>query len=216
VKRSDFIEEVHHRSRALGLDLSPFSPRTGITVLVGAIEHMVLCLAIEFSARRASTVTASWFLGGTMRWAFKARDVPWTCYRRVAELLTMDERERLCGQEETVAEGVSDFWWSPADGSAATMLADVILLTHPRFLANAPFAAIRRSKEWASRKLACREVAAAVGNIVPLAMLARSGALDPWIAAASVHLVGSRGRDWEQQVRTFAVEAATSAALGVL
>lgn len=219
MRRREYVLAIESQVRSLGLAFAPFACAASTTLLCGRVEDLVLCLAIEFSVRRASHVTASWFLGSTMRWAYRPRGVASTAYVRVAELLDLREREALCGPEESIVEGSSDYWWSPADAGSAERMSKVILITHARFLSRAPLDAIRRSREWSERKAMCRNIAALVEVTPSLEDLRQHDALAQWVTAAEQVLGPSsekqhpRARDGAAEL---AKEASVTAALGVL
>ena len=219
MRRRDYVIAIESQVRDLGLAFAPFASDANTTLLCGRAEGLVLCLAIEFSVRRASRVTASWFIGSTMRWAYRPRGVPSSALVRIAELLELTEREVLCGPEETIVEGSSDYWWSPADAHSAELMSKAILLTHPRFLGKAPLEAIRRSREWSERKAICRGIADVVGRTPSLEELEQGDTLLQWVAAAE-KVLGPSGEKQHPKHRDgapeLAKEASVSAALGVL
>jgi hypothetical protein len=220
MRRADFLALVETGLSESALVRVPFdpSPNRACTLFCRTVEDLVLCASIEFSALRASRVTASWFLGATLFWAYVPHDVPRKSYVRAPQLLNVDERDALCGPESTYAEGVSGYWWSPADGLAATNVLQVLKLTMPRFLDQAPVAEIRRSKEWKARKVRCESVAHRVGTRPTFASLAGARDLDPWLTAATTALDSTPANDKERKrlARDLAIEAALSAALGLV
>jgi hypothetical protein len=215
VQRQEFIEIVGDRIDSTGLRRAPVQLGCDGAIFCAAREGAFLAAAIEFSRKRRGSVTASWFVGATALWGYRPKDVPARAYVRAPTLLTMDEREELCGSEAAVAEGVSDFWWTGVTEVNANLVARSLMATCPRFVSVVPVREIRRSPLWTRRKQLVAAVMKGAGPAPSLDVLAEDGVPQIWHAVAADVLATAADDEPRVPTMNLAEDAALCGALGI-